>query len=55
MTAEYTSGPFVRKAGMSIKIDSAHDIAHNRIIIIDGKIVITGRFNSTKAAEDKDA
>ena len=43
------------KAGIPTKIDSAHDIAHNKIIIIDGAIVITGSFNFTKAAEDKNA
>jgi len=45
----------VAKAGIPTKIDSAHDIAHNKIIIIDGAIVITGSFNFTKAAEDKNA
>jgi phosphatidylserine/phosphatidylglycerophosphate/cardiolipin synthase-like enzyme len=55
LTAQYTSGPYVAKAGILVKIDSAHDIAHNKIMIIDGKIVITGSFNFTKAAEDKNA
>lgn len=55
LTAQYTSGPFVAKAGIPTKIDSAHDIAHNEIIIIEGETVITGSFNFTKAAEDKNA
>jgi phosphatidylserine/phosphatidylglycerophosphate/cardiolipin synthase-like enzyme len=55
LTAQYTSAPFVAKAGIPVKIDSAHEIAHNKIIIIDGEIVITGSFNFTKAAEDKNA
>ena len=55
LTSQYTSGPFVAKAGIPTKIDSAHDIAHNKIMIIDGEIVITGSFNFTKAAEDKNA
>jgi phosphatidylserine/phosphatidylglycerophosphate/cardiolipin synthase-like enzyme len=33
-------------------IDSAHAIAHNKIMIIDGETVITGSFNCTKAAEE---
>ena len=36
-------------------IDDAHAIAHNKVMIIDGKIVITGSFNFTKAAETKNA
>jgi phosphatidylserine/phosphatidylglycerophosphate/cardiolipin synthase-like enzyme len=45
----------VAKAGIPVKIDSAHDIAHNKIMIIDGEIVITGSFNFTLSAEDKNA
>ena len=41
------------KAGISIKIDSAHAIAQNKVMIIDGETVITGIPNFTKAAEDK--
>jgi phosphatidylserine/phosphatidylglycerophosphate/cardiolipin synthase-like enzyme len=38
-----------------VYIDSKHAIAHNKIIIIDSKIVITGSFNFTKAAEEGNA
>lgn len=55
LTAQYTSAPFVAKAGIPMEIDSAYDIAHNKIIIIDGEFVITGSFNFTKSAEDKNA
>jgi len=55
LTAQYTSAPFVAKAGIPVKIVSAHDIAHNKIMIIDGETVITGSFNFTKSAEDKNA
>ncbi len=30
-------------------------IAHNKIVIIDGQTVITGSFNFTRAAEEKNA
>jgi len=36
-------------------IDSKHAIAHNKIMIIDKETVITGSFNFTKAAEEKNA
>ena len=41
------------KGGISIKIDSAHAIAQNKVMIIDGETVITGIPNFSKAAEDK--
>jgi len=55
LTERYTNAPFLSKSGIPVKIDSAHAIAHNKIMIIDGEIVITGSFNFTKAAEDKNA
>ena len=36
-------------------VDDAHQIAHNKIIIIDKQIVITGSFNFSKAAEEGNA
>jgi phosphatidylserine/phosphatidylglycerophosphate/cardiolipin synthase-like enzyme len=36
-------------------IDSQHAIAHNKIMLIDGKTLITGSFNFTKQAEHNNA
>jgi phosphatidylserine/phosphatidylglycerophosphate/cardiolipin synthase-like enzyme len=36
-------------------IDDKHAIAHNKVMIIDRGVVITGSFNFTKAAEEKNA
>ena len=52
---KYTSADFVAHAGIPTYIDSAHAIAHNKIIIIDRQTLITGSFNFTKAAEEKNA
>ena len=43
--------------GVSVFIDSAHrpGLAHNKVMIIDGAMVITGSFNFTKAAESRNA
>lgn len=41
--------------GMNPLIDSEHAIAHNKIIIIDSKVVITGSFNFTNQAEHENA
>lgn len=42
-------------AGIPVEIDSAHAIAHNKVMVIDGETVITGSFNFTAAAEKSNA
>lgn len=54
-TQKYSSATFFKNVGIPVFIDSAHAIAHNKIIIIDKATVITGSFNFTKAAEEKNA
>lgn len=49
------AGSTLRDAGVKVYIDSAHAIAHNKVILIDGHTLITGSFNFTKAAEDRNA
>lgn len=51
----YTSATFVANAGIQTYIDARHAIAHNKIMIIDQETLITGSFNFTKAAEEKNA
>jgi phosphatidylserine/phosphatidylglycerophosphate/cardiolipin synthase-like enzyme len=41
--------------GMDVKIDHDHAIAHNKIIIIDKKVLITGSYNFTNQAEHENA
>jgi phosphatidylserine/phosphatidylglycerophosphate/cardiolipin synthase-like enzyme len=54
-TDEYSSATFFLNAGIPVKIDAAHAIAHNKVMVIDGETVITGSFNFTKAAEENNA
>jgi phosphatidylserine/phosphatidylglycerophosphate/cardiolipin synthase-like enzyme len=51
----YTSATFLANSGIPTYIDSKHAIAHNKIMVIDKETVITGSFNFTKAAEEKNA
>lgn len=51
----YTSATFVSNAGIPTFIDAAHAISHNKIMIIDRQTLITGSFNFTKAAEERNA
>jgi phosphatidylserine/phosphatidylglycerophosphate/cardiolipin synthase-like enzyme len=51
----YSAAKFLQNEGVPVAIDSVHNIAHNKVIIIDGGTVITGSFNFTKAAESTNA
>ena len=52
---KYSSADFVAHEGIPTFIDAVHAIAHNKVIIVDGEVVLTGSFNFTKAAEEKNA
>jgi hypothetical protein len=51
----YSAATFLKHAGVPVLIDREHKIAHNKVIVIDGRTVITGSFNFTKAAEEHNA
>jgi phosphatidylserine/phosphatidylglycerophosphate/cardiolipin synthase-like enzyme len=51
----YSPADFVAHAGIPTYIDEQHAIAHNKIMIIDRETVITGSFNFTKNADEKNA
>ncbi|HNQ63096.1 MAG TPA: phospholipase D family protein [Syntrophorhabdaceae bacterium] len=53
--ASYTSATFLANMKIPTYVDDKHAIAHNKIIIIDKQIVITGSFNFSKAAEESNA
>ena len=44
----YSSADFTAHAGIPTYIDAAHAIAHNKVMIIDKSMVITGSFNFTR-------
>jgi phosphatidylserine/phosphatidylglycerophosphate/cardiolipin synthase-like enzyme len=52
---KYSSADFVAHEGMPTRIDAHHAISQNKVIIIDGETVLTGSFNFTKAAQEKNA
>ena len=54
-TEKYSEADFLKNAGIPTLIDARHAIAHNKIMVIDGHVVITGSFNFTKAAEQSNA
>ena len=52
---KYSEADFLVNVGIPVQIDTKHAIAHNKIMVIDGETVITGSFNFTTAAEEKNA
>ena len=50
----YADAEVVRH-GISVLVDAKHSIAHNKIIVIDGQVAITGSFNFTMQAENSNA
>jgi phosphatidylserine/phosphatidylglycerophosphate/cardiolipin synthase-like enzyme len=54
-TEKYSEADFLIHAGVPTLIDARHAIAHNKIMVIDDYLVLTGSFNFTKAAEEKNS
>jgi len=54
--SEKNSGAdYLANSGVPVQIDTIHGIAHNKVMVIDDESVITGSFNFTKSAQDKNA
>jgi len=51
----YSGATYLRNHDIAVWIDSSVAIAHNKVMVIDGDSVITGSFNFTKAAQEKNA
>lgn len=51
----YSAATFTANSGIPTYIDAEHQIAHNKVMVIDGETVITGSFNFTKSAESRNA
>jgi phosphatidylserine/phosphatidylglycerophosphate/cardiolipin synthase-like enzyme len=43
------------RAGVPTLIDGKHLTAHNKVIVIDGSVVVTGSFNFNRHAEEENA
>ena len=54
-TEKYSEADFLANAGIPTRIDAQHAIAHNKVMVLDDYVVLTGSFNFTKAAEENNA
>src|SRR4030095_2403533 len=52
---QFTPADLFRKKGFAVWLDGEHQSAHNKVMILDEKTVVTGSFNFTKAAQEKNA
>jgi phosphatidylserine/phosphatidylglycerophosphate/cardiolipin synthase-like enzyme len=51
----YTGATYLVNHGIAPLIDDRVTIAHNKVMVIDGRDVLTGSFNFTKAAQERNA
>lgn len=51
----YGSWRILRREGVPVHFDAKHATANNKVILIDDTTVITGSYNFTKSAEEKNA
>ncbi|WP_426957076.1 phospholipase D family protein [Muricoccus radiodurans] len=51
----YSQADEVRRAGVEVWVDDPAGIAHNKVMIIDGEVVITGSFNFSRSAQERNA
>lgn len=46
---------FLYDSGLDPQIDDNHGVAHNKIVLLDNKTLITGSFNFTRQSEEENA
>lgn len=54
-TDKYSVADLLDHYGIDTYIDSKEAIAHNKVMILDKEVVITGSYNFTNAAENRNA
>jgi phosphatidylserine/phosphatidylglycerophosphate/cardiolipin synthase-like enzyme len=54
-TEVHTDLPFFLEQGLAPVIDPHHAIAHNKVMILDNRTLLTGSFNFTQHAENENA
>jgi len=50
-TERYSGLTYLVRAGIPVWVDSSHPIAHNKLVLVDRQVTVTGSFNHSKAAE----
>jgi phosphatidylserine/phosphatidylglycerophosphate/cardiolipin synthase-like enzyme len=55
MEEKTTAVDILTRSGIPTSLDGNHNTAHNKLMIFDGQVVITGSFNYTKHSEQDNA
>ena len=55
LSGRYSEAGLIAHAGVKTYIDSRHPIAHDKVVVIDQLEVVTGSFNFTRQADEKNA
>lgn len=53
--SEYSAADYFANAGVPVFLDAEHKEAHNKVMLIDGRTIVTGSFNFTRAADEENA
>jgi len=51
----YSSAPLLDRGGVEIRTDRREALHHNKYMVIDGLVVVTGSYNFTRSAEMENA
>ena len=43
----------LRSAGVAVRLDGNSDLMHHKFMVVDGRVVVTGSYNWSAAAEDR--
>jgi|SRR5579871_2326173 len=53
--SQYSAATYLSNAGIPVWVDTSVSIAHNKVMVLDRAMVITGSFNFTFAAQNHNA
>jgi phosphatidylserine/phosphatidylglycerophosphate/cardiolipin synthase-like enzyme len=53
--SNYSGLTYLENAGVPVRIDGSVAIAHNKVMVIDGALVVGGSYNFTRSAEQRNA
>lgn len=51
----YAQGGALKRGGVTLRYDREHEVANNKVLLIDDTTIITGSYNFSRAAEEKNA
>jgi phospholipase D len=53
--SRYTGMTYLENARVPVRVDDRVAIAHNKVMVIDGALVVGGSYNYTRSAEERNA